>query len=119
MKNRLIALLIAILLVTSVTITVHAASPRALAISPSLNFSGTTALCSAMIIPTGPNDNIDAVIKLWRGAICLKTWTPTGTGYIFFSEEYSVAKNYTYTLTVDVYVNDTYESSTSTTNTCK
>ena len=71
-------------------------------VTPNISFHGTTANCSVFIVADKPTDDIDAVIKLWQGGQCIKTWEKSSTSYLVFSGEASVTKGRTYELTVDV-----------------
>lgn len=102
---RKCALLLAIVLVLSIPMTAYAATPRMLSIMPELTFDGTTANCSVAVIGNNTSEDIDVVIKLWRGTTCLKTWTASGDGYVFWDDTATVSKNMTYKLTVDVTIN--------------
>ena len=119
MRKRLWALITAIILFVSIPLTAYAAAPRALMISPQLSFNGTTASCSLTVTANSVNDEIEAVIKLWSGSTCLKTWTAEGNGYLFFCEEYNATKNKEYTLTATVTINGVEETTASVSKTCK
>ena len=75
---------------------------RAATVTPNISFHGTTANCSVFIVADKPTDDIDAVIKLWQGGQCIKTWEKSSTSYLVFSGEVAVTKGKTYELTVDV-----------------
>ena len=100
-----VALFLAVILVLSIPMTVNATSERMLTIFPELTFSGTTANCSVRVVGNSTADDIDVVIKLWRGTTCLETWTASGYGYVFWSDTATVTRNRTYKLTVDVTIN--------------
>ena len=82
--------------------TAYAASARAASVVPRISFNGTTASCTVFIAADRPTDNIDAVIKLWQGNQCLKTWERSSVGDLAFSGKATVSKGKTYQLTVDV-----------------
>lgn len=113
-----IALLLAIVLILSTPLSVHAAEPRMLSIYPGISFSGTTAECSLAVTGDYADDEIDVVIKLWRGSTCLRTWYASGEGYVFWEDTATVTKGQTYKLTVDVTVNDVLKPRVSTSGTC-
>lgn len=102
---RKIALLMAVILLVSIPTTAYAATPRFLNIMPELTFDGTTANCSVAVVASTTDDNLTATIKLWEGSTCLKSWTVSGEGYIFWEDTVTVTKNSTYKLTVDVTIN--------------
>ena len=101
-----IALLLALVLVLGMATTAYAAEPRLLNIMPGLSFSGTTAECSVVVTADYATDEIDVVIKLWRGSTCLRTWYASGEGYVFWDDTAAVNKGTTYKLTADVTVNN-------------
>lgn len=117
-KMKKIALLLAIVLILSTPLSAHAAEPRMLSIYPGISFSGTTAECSLAVTGDYADDEIDVVIKLWRGSTCLRTWYASGEGYVFWEDTATVTKGQTYKLTVDVTVNDVLKPRVSTSGTC-
>lgn len=119
MTKKIIAAILVLLLLVAIPINAYAATPRTLAVIPRLLFSGTTATCAVTVTGYTSTDEIEIVVKLWNGSRCLKTWTASNTGYVFFSEEYTVTKGKTYTLTTDVTVNGTTEPRISISETCE
>ena len=113
-----IALFLAIILVISAPLTVHAAEPRILSIYPGISFNGTTAECSVTVVGDYTTDEIDVVIKLWRGSTCVKTWYDSGDGYIFWEGTATAVKGKTYTLTADVTINNVTKPRVSVSGTC-
>ena len=113
-----IALLLAIVLVFGIATTAHAAEPRILSILPGLSFNGTTAECSVVVAADYATDEIDVVIKLWRGSTCLRTWYASGEGYVFWDDTAAVNKGTTYKLTADVTVNNYTHPRVSISGTC-
>ena len=101
MKRRICILAAAFLLL--LTATAGAVELRTLRPSYSLSFSGTTATCEVEIRAESPSDKISATVKLWDGGTCLKTWTDSDTGYLFFSETHSrnITAGKSYQMTVD------------------
>ena len=100
LKKRFFPILFLFLMVFSTT--AYAASTRAATVTPNISFHGTTANCSVFIVADKPTDDIDAVIKLWQGGQCIKTWEKSSTSYLVFSGEVAVTKGKTYELKVDV-----------------
>ena len=100
MKKRFLPILFLFLMVFSTT--AYAASTRAATVTPNISFHGTTANCSVFVVADKPTDDIDAVIKLWQGSQCSKTWEKTSTSYLVFSGQAAVTKGKVYQLTVDV-----------------
>lgn len=100
MKKIIVSILcISLLLFSS---TVYAATPRAAQVVPSISFERTKAICSVSIVADKPSDDVEAVIKLWQGSQCIKTWERSAVSYLAFSGEKTVTKGKTYQLTVDV-----------------
>lgn len=100
MKKRILPILFIFLILFSST--VYAASPRAAQVVPRLSFDGATASCTVFIAADRPTDDIEAVIKLWQGNQCIKTWQKTSVGDLAFSGKVGVTRGTTYQLTVDV-----------------
>lgn len=111
------ALLLAIILMFSMPLSVSAA-PRALTINPTLGFTGTTAECEAMVVGNNTSEFIEVTMKLMRGSYCEATWSASGYGYVYMYEEKSVTKNITYTLVVEVTVNNVASSPVSISDKC-
>lgn len=100
MKKRILPILVVFLMIFSST--AYAASPRVAPIVPGISFSGTTATCTVYIYAEQMTDDIDAVIKLWQGSQCIKTWEESSVGDLAFSGTATVSRGKTYQLTVDV-----------------
>ena len=115
---RKIALFLAIVIALSVPLTAHAAEERMLSIYPEITFSGTTANCAVAVTGNYANDDIDVVIKLWRGSTCLRTWYASGEGYVFWDDTATVTKGKTYDLSVDVTINNVTKPRVSVSGTC-
>ena len=116
MKKRLAAMVLAVLLVLS--ISVCAAELRYTSIYPSLTFSGTTANCGANIEADNSTDTISAIITLKQGSTVIKNWTSSGVGELNFRKTAAVAKGGTYTLVVNAKVAGVALNAVSTTATC-
>jgi len=109
-----IALLLAIVLLVAAPLTVQAATPRTIRISPVLSFTGTTANCSVTIQADNANHQIIATIRLMQGNICYKTWTVIDSGYVSWSDNtVTVAPGRTYQLSVDAVINGVPQDSCS------
>lgn len=117
LKKRILPILFIFLMLFSST--AHAASTRAAAVVPRISFDGTTASCSVFIAADRPTDDIDAVIKLWQGSRCIKTWERSSVGDLAFSEKVTVSKGKTYQLTVDVTLAGKAQPRLSVEGTCK
>ena len=103
MKKRFLVL--ATVLAVVLSISAHAATPRAVLVLPALSFNGTTANCTVRINGNTSSDTISATIELLEGSTSVETWTVSGTGYVYFTDTASATKNKTYTLNVDAVVN--------------
>jgi len=113
-----LSLLLAIVLILGLATTAYATSPRQLNIMPEITFSGTTANCAVAVTGNFATDDIDVVIKLWRGSTCIRTWYDSGEGYVFWDGTATVSKGKTYTLTVDVTINNVSKPRVSVSGTC-
>ena len=100
---RKIALLMAIILVVSMPLTVSA-SPRALGISPSLGFDGSTTVCQVTVVGNNISEFIQVTMTLKQGTKTLRTWYGEGNGYVYMCEYTRVLIGYTYELVVAVSV---------------
>ena len=98
---RKVALVLAIVILLSTPLTVQAATPRLISISPELVIDGYMAYLSVGVVGNNGYEDVDATIKLWREDTCIKTWFASGDGYIHWDTTTYVAKGYTYTMTVD------------------
>lgn len=113
-----IALFLAIVIILTIPVTAYAAEQRMLSIYPGLSFSGTTAECSVVVTGNYATDDIDVVIKLWRGSTCLRTWYASGEGYVFWDDTATVTKGTTYKLTADVTINNVTKPTVFISGTC-
>lgn len=119
MVRRIIAICMTVLILATLPICVQATDARTVTVIPKLSFVGTTANCSAIVIGASANDSLYAVIKLWYGSTCLKTWTATGTGIIRFDDTLGVTINREYTLTIDTTVNNISNQTVSISGRCQ
>lgn len=109
---------IILLLAMLFTIPVYA-SERSVTIWPGISFDGTKATCSVAVTADQDSDKIDAVMKLWNGSYCIDEWKGSSKGYLILNEETSVAKGRSYTLTVDVTINNVKRPTVSVSGICK
>lgn len=100
LKKRIFPILFVFLIVFSST--AYAASSRVAPVVPGISFNGTTATCTVFVYAEQMTDDIDAVIKLWQGSQCIKTWEESSVGDLAFSSTATVSRGKTYQLTVDV-----------------
>ena len=117
MKKRILILSIALMLLISIPVQAVAA-PRA-AGKPTLTFSGTTATCYVKVTGNNANDSVSAVMRLWDGDECIRTWSGSGTSYITLSKTATVTQGHTYTLTVDAVIGGVTQPRASTSGTCR
>lgn len=106
MRRRIMVFMLVIVMFASLPIYVMAYSSRIQVFAPGLNFEGTTAKCTLSVTGDYLTDDIEAVIKLWDGSICLETWTVSASGYLRFNDTHRVTRNREYTLTADVKINN-------------
>lgn len=107
MKKRLIC----ILLVFATLISLYAPAYAALRLNnsitctPSLSITNTTAYCTLRVFARDSSDKIEATIKLKSSTgITLKTWNVTSYETLTFNDTYTIVKNKTYQLVVNVKV---------------
>ena len=99
MKRRICAWTALLMLVLSMSASAVAWADTP---TPRLSFTGTTANCKIDITAPSKTDAVSVTVKLWDGSTCLKTWTQSGTHYLFFSETHSkgIEAGITYKMTV-------------------
>ena len=98
MKKRISALVLVLALMASVT-----ASARwedTYTISPTLTFSGTTAVCGVTIIAENSSVDIDCTVKLMRGGSTIATWPLSGKGQATLNKTMGCTSGQTYTLQI-------------------
>lgn len=119
MRKRLLSLLLVVLLLTNTVLCVSAVTPRAITMTPGIEFSGETAKCSLEVCANTVNDKIFAIVKLFDADnTCVKTWVQSGSGYLSFLRTTEVTSGVTYTLKAYVTVNDVSKPTVSATATC-
>lgn len=110
---RKTAILLALVLLVSAPLSVQAATPRTISVTPNISYSGNTATCTTRIFGNSSSDYLEATIKFWRGNSCIETWEETGYGYISFTGTAPATRGNTYKLTVDFSVNGVEQDSIS------
>ncbi len=95
-RSILIALCIAMLL--SLSLNVYAAEQRVSASQPTLDFSGTNALCGFTFVQFGKH--IEVTMELWYGNTLVDSWTKEGNHTVSFAETCPVVSGRTYTLKI-------------------
>lgn len=114
---RKLALIMAIILVVSMPLTVSAAS-RSLSIKPSLTFEETAATCFVMVVGNNTSEHIEVTMKLMYGNSLIASWSNDGYGYVRLQENAVVTQGRTYTLVVEVTVNNVVKQPVSINGTC-
>ena len=104
MKKRFLCL--CLILATLLAIGAYAATPRTLSIEPDITFNGNKALCELIIVGDKGTDEISATMQLKYGNTVVDSWSDSGYGYLFMEETATVSSGRTYTLVVDVTIND-------------
>ncbi len=96
MRERMISAFLVVVLMLTVS-TNAAFSVKSVMPSLSLDISGSTAQCSALVRESGKKINV--TMELWNGSTLLATWTGSGTNYATASGSYTgVQRGKTYTL---------------------
>ena len=103
MRKRIICMML--LITMAFVIPANAASTRAIFVSPDIEFDGTKATCSVRIIGDRTTDKIEATLELRQGSRLIDDWSASGNGFLEISKTATVARNTTYTLTVEYSVN--------------
>ena len=91
-------ILVALCILLLGAIPAHAAETRAIPITPTLTFDGTTALCEAIVSSYGKN--ITVTLELWEGNTLVDSWTKRGNSTVMISERCNVTSGKNYTLIV-------------------
>lgn len=94
--KRVFLLVLCILLLGA--IPAHAVETRAIPVTPTLTFDGTTALCGVTISSYGKN--ISVTLQLWNSNTLVDTWTQSGISAVTINEECDVARGNDYTLII-------------------
>ena len=96
-----IAMLLAIVLLVATPLTVQAATPRTIDISPGLFYTGTTARCSVLVSAYNVSQEVEVTVTLWHGNSWIESWDLFGYGYVDWEDTVTVVSGNTYTLTID------------------
>lgn len=103
MKKRMFCLALVFSLILA--IPAYAVSSRTINAYPALSFNGTSAACTVTILGERTTDKISATMELWQGSKLIDDWSASASGILKIDETTTVAKNKTYTLTVEYTVN--------------
>ncbi len=106
MRKTLLALILVLALLVTMMLPVTA-SRRIRAIDTSLIIQGTTAICTVIVCPEKAADSISVVMKLYQQGELIKTWTGSGTGYLYMEREAQVERGCDYQLSVKATINGT------------
>lgn len=98
MKRWMFGLIAGLLLVAALPISANAVEARALTPNVILDFKGTTAYCTAVVLDG--NRNLNITMTLWHGNTSVGSWSGSGKGYVFLEGNCQVVKGQTYTLIV-------------------
>lgn len=112
MKKSIVTFCLAIVL--GMCIVGNAATPRAVGITPILNFTGQTTICTVDIWADAPTDEISVVVKLYKNGHCINMWSESGEGTLFFEEESTAVKGCSYRMTVSAKINGVTQPTVST-----
>ena len=103
MRKRIICMML--LITMAFVVPVNAASTRAITVVPDIEFDGTEATCTVRIVGDRTTDKIEATMELRQGSRLIDDWSASGNGFLEISKTATVARNTTYTLTVEYSVN--------------
>lgn len=104
MSKNFFAILIVAAMILSVS--VNAASTRAIMVAPEITFTGTEAKCTARITANNSSDNISATMELWCGNVLIDRWSGNGQWTLKLTKYADVEMNKTYKLVVNYSVNN-------------
>lgn len=109
-------ILVALCLIFMFAYPVQAVEPRITVNQPTLEFSGTTALCEFRITNFGKSNSV--TLELWNGSTLVDSWTRSGTSVVTISETCAVVSGRIYTLVVGGTCDEESFSSTSISQRC-
>lgn len=116
MKKRLLSM--AALLILVVTLGAQTVDARVASARPSLQFDGTTAICTALCRGENTTDQIRATLTLYQGSSRIDSWSGSGTWSATVSGQCKVQSGKTYKLTLTYSINGVSQPSVSVSNTC-
>ena len=104
--RKLLSAVLALSIMFTLCIPVHAETKESNQIIPSLSISGTTATCNLTVVSNNMSYPIEASVKLMKGNTTVKSWSGlSANGYLSFSDTASVSKGNTYTMKTTVKIN--------------
>ena len=98
MKKSIVAMMMVIVMLVSLTASASAVEPRADGITPRLEIEGTTAYCEVTIKSFGKN--ITATMNLWQGSTLVDSWSGTATNSLLLEGDCGVESGKVYVLYV-------------------
>ena len=114
---RKVSILLAMILVLSMPLTAFAAVNN-VRIQPVLSFAGTTANCDVTVLGNDSSEHIEVTMKLMNGYYCVASWQAEGYGYVEMEKTALVTKGCTYTLVVEVTIDDVLQAPAVVNKTC-
>ena len=98
MRKRIICMM---LLITMAFVIPANAATRTISVVPDIEFDGTRATCSVLIVGNRTTDEIEATMELRQGGRLIDDWSASGNGFLEISETVTVSRSTTYTLTIE------------------
>ena len=96
MKRRVVVIIA--MLVTLLTISAEAVGLRAIGGMPRLTFNGTTAHCVVVCNGDKNTDEVKATLTLYQGSTYVDSWSASGKGKAYISEDCAVKSGKSYVL---------------------
>lgn len=119
MKKRRFSIFVLLLLVCILSAqAVQATGPRMATPKPTLNFQGTTAMCSVICQGDKATDKIETTLTLYQGDTYIDSWSESGIRKITLYGECKVQSGKTYRLEMAYSINGVDKPVLSTTNYC-
>ena len=116
MRKRVFALAVPLLLILS--LSAQALEARVLDVAPVLTFNGTTASCSVSFRADNTKDKVTATLTLYQGNTYVDSWTDSGTGRVFISENCEVESGKSYRLVLSYSINGAAKPAKEVSGTC-
>ena len=117
MGKRILALIL--MAVMMLTMGAQAVDTFAVKDNVSLNFDGTTAICSAACKGSRTDDKVKATLILVSGGITVASRSASDSYSVSISESCEVVQGKTYTLKLNYSINGTAKPEKSVTKTCR
>ena len=119
MRKRVMSVFWIIMLVSTLFVQAMAIEPYAVSYQPSLEFDGTTAVCSAGCMGDSMKDDLHATLTLYQGRNYIDSWSDSGKDSLSFSGSCKVERGKTYKLVLSYSVNGVEKPSVTVTNNCR